>query len=238
MSGQAAGSPGLPRRPDLPEAIARYVERALPSHERVPRIVRIAQEGEMRQKPGGRALRFTAVQRIAVDRVAFSWRARFPILGPLALRVLDGYGDARGMLELRVLGLPLKRQTGPEVTGGEALRYLAELPWAPHAIAHNRELEWRELDRRRVEVATRVGGERLAVEVELDDSGDIVRCSSRMRLLEVDGAWVRTPWAGEFASYEWLGGTRIPTRAEVSWELESGRFVYWRGRITSAEPEF
>ena len=37
-------------------------------------------------KPGGRGMGFSARQYFAVDRVAFSWQARFPLLGPLALR--------------------------------------------------------------------------------------------------------------------------------------------------------
>jgi len=52
----------------------------------------------MWRKKGGRPLRFTATQRIAVERVEFSWRARFPILGPLALDVIDEYVDGDGRL--------------------------------------------------------------------------------------------------------------------------------------------
>jgi hypothetical protein len=70
---------------------------------------------------------------------------------------------------VRRLGPPLQRQHGPEVTAGEALRYLAELPWAPHAPLCNRDLVWRELDDTRVEVATTVRGRRLAVELALDE---------------------------------------------------------------------
>jgi len=43
------------------------------------------------------------------------------------------------------------------------MRYLAELPWVPQAMAVNRQLEWRELDRQTVEVATRVEPTRVAV---------------------------------------------------------------------------
>jgi hypothetical protein len=46
---------------------------------------------------------------------------------------------------------------------------------------------------------------------------------------------VPTPWGGEFGAYETLGGIRMPTRAEVYWELSEGRFVYWRGEVTSAQ---
>lgn len=186
-------------------------------------------------KPGGRALRFTAVQHVAVDRVAFSWRARFSLAGPLAITVVDEYAHGAGRLEARVLGLPLQREEGPETVAGEALRYLAELPWAPHAMAENGELEWRELDERTLEVATSVGGRRLVVGMDLDDAGDIVRTSSEMRSLRLGKAWVTAPWRGEVGEYAVLGGVRVPSHAEVSWELESGPYVYWRGRVTSVE---
>lgn len=75
----------------MPTLVRSYLERVLPRDQVVPRQVRIVQAGSMRQKPGGRDMRFTAVQRFAVERVAFSWQARFPLVGPLALRVVDDY---------------------------------------------------------------------------------------------------------------------------------------------------
>jgi hypothetical protein len=41
------------------------------------------------------------------------------------------------------------------ISKGEAMRYLAELPWLPQAMVANQELEWRQIDDRTVEVATR-----------------------------------------------------------------------------------
>ncbi len=219
------------RTSPLPELVCRYLERSVSPGRRVPGLVRIGQEGEMRQKPGGRAMRFSAVQELAVDRVAFSWRARFP----LAIRVFDGYSDGRGRLEARVLGVPVMRQTGPDVAAGEALRYLAELPLVPWAMEHNAELEWRELDERSVEVAGCSGGRRLAVTLEFDAAGDIVGAGCDARPRQVGRKSEPTPWGGEFSDYRVLGGMRIPARAEAYWELDEGRFVYWRGTVTSAE---
>jgi len=217
----------------LPDLLCRHVGRSLPDGP-VPRQVRITQEGHMWQKPGGRAMRFTARQFFAVDRVAFSWQARFPVIGPMAIKVVDDYADGDGKLEVRLLGLPIKRQRGPETVVGEALRYLAELPWVPYAMAHNRELEWRELDEWSVEVAAHVGGERLVVRVEFDAAG-IVRTSSAMRRRKSGKAWVPTPWGGTFSEYKVLGGIRIPTAGQAYWELPEGRYVYWRGTVTSVE---
>lgn len=74
-------------------------------------------------KPGGRAMRFTAVQELTIERIEFSWRARFPLMGPLALSVVDAYDGEKGELAVRVVGLPLQRQRGPETTAGQAIRY-------------------------------------------------------------------------------------------------------------------
>jgi hypothetical protein len=180
----------------------------------------------MWQRPGGRALRFRAVEVFEVERVAFSWHARFP----LGLRVVDGFDGRDGVLEVRLLGLALQRQRGPEVTEGEALRYLAELPWVPPALERNSELEWHG-----DEVRTRVGGRELVAELERDEAGDVVGASSRMRARRVGDEWVRTPWGGRFSEYETLGGLRLPTRGEAYWDLPDGRFVYWRAEVTSAE---
>ena len=86
----------------------------------------------------------------------------------------DWYRAGEGALEVRLFGLPLKRLRGEAVTKGEAMRYLAELPLAPAAMAHNHELEWREVDKKTVEVATSVAGPRLTVLLHFDDAGDVV----------------------------------------------------------------
>jgi Family of unknown function (DUF6544) len=176
-------------------------------------------------------MRFTATEHFEVERVAFSWRARFPV----GLRVVDAYDRGRGLLELRVFGVRVQRQQGPEIAVGEAMRYLAELPWVPHAIARNPELEWRELDERRVEVAAQVVGERAAITFEFDADGDIVRATA-LRNRQVDKTWEETRWGGEFGDYGFVDGIRMPAAAEVHWELDGERFVYWRGRVLSASP--
>ena len=141
---------------------------------------------------GWPALRFSAVEVFAVDRIAFSWQARFPLFGPLAMKVVEGYADGDGELVVRLLGLPIQRQRGHETSIGEALRYLAELAWVRYAIGHNRELMWRQLDERSVEVATKVGPDLLQVLVEFDAQGDIVRAAAKRP--RPDGkTWVPTP---------------------------------------------
>ena len=218
----------------LPELVRSYLARSLPARGRVPATVRVQQSGEMRQRPGGRVTSFQATEDFAVDRVAFSWRARFPIVGPLALTVVDEFADGIGQLRLSLLGIPLRTMKGPETNVGEAMRYLSELAWAPQAIAANRDLAWREVDARTVEVSTSLGGSTAVVELSFDDAGDIVRATGT-RPFSVGKAFVPTPWGGDFSDYASFNGTRVPTHGQAWWELPEGRFVYWRGHITALQ---
>jgi hypothetical protein len=151
------------------------------------------------------------------------------------LQVVDAYADGAGRLAVRMFGRTLQRQAGPEISAGEALRYLAELPWAPYALARNPELRWRELGDRRcaVSIATRPS---LEVTFDFDEAGDIVRAASVARPYRRAGGWVPSRWSGVFSDYRELGGMRMPAAAEVGWDLPEGRYVYWRGRILSALP--
>lgn len=225
----------MPSSDHLPALLERYLAQALPAGESTVRQVRVTQAGEMFRRPGGHPMRFTAVERFAVDRVAFAWEARFRIAPLLSLRVLDAYDHGAGSLRVRALGLPVQSQSGRDLDVAEAYRYLAELPWMPYAIAANRELQWRPVDERMVEVATAAGGERPKVRIEFDEAGDIVRYFADARPRDVDGGSVPTRWGGELSDYRALGGMRMPARGEVYWDLPEGRLVYWRGGITSAQ---
>jgi len=216
----------------LPVLVSSYVENAL-AGAGACKTVRLDQVGEMVLKPGARARLFTAREEFLVDRVGLTWQARFPLVGPISMRVTDSYHSGQGLLEVRVLGLPLQRKRGPELARGEAFRYLAEIPWTPHAMLANRELRWRELDARVVEVATDLDGERVAVRLIFDEHGDIMQTIAERPRVEAGNAL--TPWIGEYRDYEVLGGVRIPTRGAVRWDLPEGPFTYWRGTITALE---
>jgi hypothetical protein len=221
-------------RAQLPDLVGSFLLRALPPDRPSPALVRVTQIGEMSKQPGGRRMPFKATEDFVVDTVAFSWRARFPLIGPLAMQVVDDFAEDNGGLRVRLLGIPLQTQRGPETAVGQAMRYLAELPWAPQAIAANRQLEWREVDERSVEVATQVGSSRVAVRWEFDDTGDVLRTTG-VRPRPVGKTFVPTPWGGDFGDYTSFQGTRIPASGEAWWTLPEGRFVYWRGRITGLE---
>lgn len=194
---------------ELPALVRHYLERALPLGGSVPRRVRVAQVGEMWMKPGSRPLRFTAVEELAVEEVAFSWRARFPILPLVSLRVVDRYAAGKGLLEARALRVVrVMRRRGQEVSEAEAMRYLAELAWVPHAMRANRALEWHERDEQTVDVATSVGSARVVVRLAFDTAGDIVGAVADARPHQEGRTSVRRQWGGSLQRLR--GGRRHP----------------------------
>ncbi len=219
----------------VPSPLRRYLERTVREREQLPRRVLFTQVGEMQQRPG-RWLAFQASEELAVDRVEFEWQARFPLAPLVSLQVRDWYRAGAGGLVGRLWGLvPVLRACGPELARGEAMRYLSELPWVPHAMIGNRELEWRALDHETVEVATGVGSARASVRLHVDAAGDVVGASAPARPRMVGRRTVATPWRGRFGDYALLGGLRVPTSAEAAWELPEGPFTYFRGRLTALE---
>jgi hypothetical protein len=220
----------------LPTAIEDHLSQVLLGDAVTPSRVRLAQAGEMVQKPGGRRLEFRAVQEYAVDRVEFEWRASFGPNPLVRVRVVDRYRDGEGLLVAKVWGLiPATRSAGPETDRAEAMRYLAELPWVPHAMRSNGELSWRELEDGSVEVSTLVGGRAASVRLTLEDG--LIRTASGVRPMLAGGTAVETAFTGSFGDYVELGGVRVPGSGEVSWDLPEGPFTYWRGEVTSLEAE-
>jgi hypothetical protein len=96
---------------------------------------------------------------------------------------------------------------------GRRTRIWRRIAWAPHAITANRHLEWRQLDERVAEVATNVGQERVAVQLEFNNRDEIERTIAERPRLEAGNAI--TGWVGEYREYRELGGTWIHTHDEV-----------------------
>jgi len=221
---------------ELPELLRDYLKRNVPPRDPLPGRVRLTQVGEMWMKRGGRAMPFRATQEYDVAEVAFSWRARFPLAPLVWLEVVDSFEAGEGALAARLWGrLRVMHSEGPMTNAGEAMRYLAELAWVPYAMVGNASLEIRLAGQDAVDVTTRVGDGAISVQLRFDASGDIAGVSAPARPRLVGKEPVETPWGGSFSDYRVVGGVRIPTRAEVYWDLPNGRFTYFRGTVTGLE---
>lgn len=212
----------------VPDRVRAFVQRNVPRAREAARTL-LEQRGEMRMSPDGKWLPFTAEQWIAHRETAFVWHARVKMAPLVTAVVEDAYERGRGRLDAKVWGIvPVAHARGVDIDRGEIQRYLGELAWAPRALIENPSLRFGEGTDGPVRIAC--GDAATYVDLRFDDEGDVAGIYSRTRVYR-DRA---TPWGGDFFDYRDFSGLRLPTRAEVFWDLPSGRFVYWRGEIHAA----
>lgn len=229
-----AGAPTRDVEAALPAVVADFARRNGADPQRPQRVASFNQAAQLRLKPGGPFRRFAAWQVISLGRAGFLWDAQ-QTSGPIPrVRVLDAYVGTEGRLEARLLGfLTVAQEAGPDISLGEAYRYLAELPWAPDAILGNPDLAWRVTGPDTVEVRLTTPEGIARVSFGFDAGGDIVAVEARQRpARDPNGGTVRYDWRGRFGDYTWIGGRRVPARAEVGYVYPTGYEVYFRGTVS------
>lgn len=235
---RALGSGRAEWRSDLPPAIGAFARRGGAGDGQAPRAARLTQSAELRLGQGSPFRPVRATQHVALASPGFVWEA-VRRLGPMPLfRVVDAYDSARGgLLEARLLGsVPVASKAGRDLALGEALRYLAELPWAPDAILGNREIGWRMIDASHAEATLLLSGDVARVIFSLDADGDIVRVEAKDRpASDARGQPARYDWRGRFWGYRRIGPRRIPEWGEVGYVYPEGYEVYFRGRILTCD---
>ncbi|NAZ37063.1 DUF6544 family protein [Rubellimicrobium sp. CFH 75288] len=217
-------------RSDLPPPVEAFARRAGATG--TPRAVVATQTARLRSGPDAAFATYEARQISSVAAAGFVWDAAQRI-GPLnVVRVVDQYVAGEGLLEARLLGaIPVARGSGPDVALGEALRYLAELPWTPDAILANRSVAWRLLPDGRAEARLDTVAGPAVVRFAFDEAGDIVAMEAPAR--PVAGSSEPMEWRGRFWDYRMVGPRRIPARGAVGYVYPTGYADYFEGEVTS-----
>jgi len=223
----------------LPEPVQRYFRTALQPGQRMISALALAHTGTFNlSERGERWLEFSSSQRVVLSRPGFDWDARIQLVPGLAFRVHDAYVDGEGILDVRLLGLPIMNLRGTaELARGELMRFLAEAAWYPTALLPSQGVQWAAVDERHAQACFTDCGTRVMLTFEFGADGliETVRAEDRGRM--VRGQAVRTPWEGRWNRYAERDGMQVPRAGEVAWILPGGRKPYWRGQVSRLEYE-
>jgi hypothetical protein len=198
-------------------------------------VVHLTQAGRMRASAKARWITFRARQSMRVRTCEFDWRAHAGFGGFLSAR--DALSAEAGHFEVRALGLfrLVNAEATLELRRGQAMRYLAELAWAPDAILHNPELRWRCDGPDSFVVGVGIGAAAVEVVLDLDREGRIAGAFAPDRPRAEKKTFVPTPWRGRFCEYTCRSGRWVPAFGEVAWEIDGHEFVYWQGALETWE---
>jgi len=213
---------------DLPDPVQRYLDATLTEGQPRARTARVEQHGEIRLGESWKS--FTATQHFAVDPPGFVWDATVEFAPFLPVRVVDAYADGEGSLRAKLLSALTVSAAAPspEVNESELIRYLGESAWIPTALLPGAGVEWEAIDDESAR-ATLEDGETTASLVFHFQDEEVSRVHTEARYRQEDDDVA--PWTGYFDAYEEFDGVRVPTEAEVEWNLPDGDQPYWRGEV-------
>jgi hypothetical protein len=218
-----------------PDPVRRYFETVLDEGHPHVRTVRLEQDGEFRlggADAGWKPLE--ATQHYTVDPPGFVWDATIDVAPFLPARVVDAYAHGEGYLRGKLLSTITVVDVGPDpkMNESELVRYLAETPWFPTALLPAAGVEWEAIDDRSARATLEHDGNEASVVFHFDD-GNLIERVTTERYRQEDDAMA--PWEGRFWAYEEHNGMRIPTAAEVAWDLPAGELSYWRATVDAIE---
>jgi len=223
----------------LPGTVQRFFRAALTPGQPMLSALTLDHVGTFNMSERGeRWLEFSSSQRVVLARPGFDWDARIRLLPGVAFRAHDAYVAGEGILDARLLGLPIVNLRGtPELARGELMRFLAEAVWYPTALLPSQGVQWTPVDDRHARATLADGSARVTLTFGFGADGLIESVRAEDRGRTVAGKVVPTPWEGRWSQYTERDSMQVPLAGEVAWILPDGRKPYWRGRVTRLEYE-
>jgi hypothetical protein len=221
----------------LPAPARRYLLHSIQTRTRLARSVRLRITGSMKLARGARPMPMASEQIIAPP-IGYIWRASVG-KGPLRFSGFDLCSEGSAEMRWWTVGVvPIVRAQGPELARSAAGRLLGETIFVPSTLLLSDGVRWEPLDDASVRVRLSAHGEEVAMTLEVDDRGRLVRASfPRWNVDPKIGPVGYLPFVSEgFGEERTFSGYTIPTRFQSGWRLGSpDELRFFFGKIEVAE---
>lgn len=219
----------------LPEPVRRYLCYAIPAGAPAIRTVHLRHDGFFRLKPNSPWLPIHGEQYFTVGRPGFVWNATVRMKPFFWIQARDRLYEGRGNMLVKVGStFTVADASGPEIDQGSSLRWLAETAWFPYALV-SEAVHWDALDANSARATLVQDGLPVVATFEFDDEGKPKLLRASRYFANGDEPARLLPWYGRYLEYREFGGFRVPSYAEVSWQLREGEFSYARFRVTDIQ---
>lgn len=195
---------------------------------------RSKQTAVMRMKQKNPWMPLEAEQYFMVDKPGYIWLAKVKAAPLLHIAARDKYHEGRGNVHIKFLSLvTVADSKGKEVDQGSLVRYLAETVWIPTA-ALSRYITWEAIDDQSARAIVSYGGVTASGVFTFNEKGEVVRFVAE-RYGDFDGRYALETWVITMHDYKELDGMMVPTRGEVTWQLDTGDFNWYQFEVTEME---
>jgi hypothetical protein len=213
----------------LPEPVQRWLQWAGVVGQKIPRSVRLTQEGRFRMGEGRPWVPFTAEEFFTTDPLGFIWKTQMQMYPLVEVIGRDRYIDGSGSIEMRLLGVvPVANASGPELNQGALLRYLNETMWFP-AAALSPSISWEAVDATSARATITDSGLSVSAVFIFDAEGrPIDMVADRYDL----GRGQIERWSTPLTDWGEFSDVRVPVGGMALWRYDTGDFPYIELRIT------
>lgn len=219
----------------LPGIVQKWMENS--GIEGTPKMVsvRLKQKGEMKTKPDGRWMSFTAKQYFDVETPAFVWTARVNSFPGIHLSGRDKLYGGEGEMQIKLLSLIKVVDEGKneKVNSGTMLRFLGEICWFP-AAALNKYIFWEEVDVTSAKATFSLNNKEVSGLFTFTKNGEFYSFEAERYYGGGEDA-NKEKWLVEALSYKEFEGIKLPYKSKVTWKLPEGDFNWLNLEITELE---
>lgn len=198
-------------------------------------FVRLKQAGEMKTKPDGRWMDFTAVQYFDVDNPSFVWKVDVRLMPLVTLTGRDKLQDGQGEMVIKLLSLinVVNVKDNERINTGTLIRFLGEICWFPSA-ALSETIKWEEIDEYSAKATLKIGAQPVSGIFRFSEKGDFLSFEANRYYGGGEDAELRK-WVVKAAEYKTFDSYRIPAKLSVTWKLPEGDFTWLKLEIADLE---
>ncbi|HEA19746.1 hypothetical protein LCGC14_1127490 [marine sediment metagenome] len=197
--------------------------------------VRLQQKGEMKTKPEGKWMPFTATQYFNVEDAAFIWTTEVDFMPMVNMAGRDKLIDGKGEMLIKLANMiPVVDEGNNEkVNSGAMLRYMAEMVWFPSAML-NDYIKWEAMDANAAKATFTLKGESVSGIYTFSDKGNFKSFeANRYYGGKMDSKLEK--WKITASDYKEFNGIKIPNKCSVIWKLREGDSNWLNLEITELE---
>ncbi len=192
--------------------------------------VYLKQKGLMKLKPDQKDwIESDAEQYFTVDQPKFIWNVKTSMMG-IPVVGKDVFKDGQGSMHIKLGGLlsVVDVSNHSKINESTIQRYLGEIIWFPSAALSDY-IKWEPIDNNSAWATMSYGGSTGSAEFHFDDTGKLTHfIALRYRDIEDESP---TEWVATVKKYDRVNGLNIPTKLEISWSLEAGKFTWYKFEV-------
>ncbi len=213
----------------LPDVVKRYLRYTNIIGKEKIKTIRLKQGGGFRLKPDDEFKTMKAEQYINTETQEFYWKGKVGVI-----TAIDKFIKGKGNMTVKLLGLvKVAEMEGEKVDQGELIRFLAEGVWFPSIFVENF-ISWKSIDDTTAEATIRIKETSASAIFYFNKKNEVFRITAE-RYMEKDGEFTLQDWEIQIREYKILSGIFIPNKTDVIWNLDGGKFCWYKPEIYEIE---